>query len=90
MQLSIHLRTGCPSAAVYLSAAFRMLDVHLQLTIHLHLSIRMLDVHLQLTIHLQQSIRMMNVDMQLTIHLQLSIYLHAGCSSDWKTAFFCK
>jgi hypothetical protein len=33
---------------------------------------------------------MMNVDMQLTIHLQLSIYLHAGCSSGWRTAFICK
>ena len=38
-----------------------MLDVYLQLTIHLQLSIRMLDVHLQLTIHLQLSIRMLDV-----------------------------
>ena len=37
-----------------------MLDVHLQLTIHLQLSIRMLDVHLQLTIHLQLFIRMLD------------------------------
>jgi hypothetical protein len=36
-----------------------MLDVHLQLTIHLQLSIRMLDVDLQLTIHLRLSIRML-------------------------------
>jgi hypothetical protein len=33
-----------------------MLDVHLQLTIHLQLSIHMLDVDLQLTIHLQLAI----------------------------------
>ena len=33
---------------------------------------------------------MMDVDLQLTIHLQLSIYLHAGCSSGWRTALICK
>ena len=48
-----------------------MLDVHMQLTIHLQLSIRMLEIHLQLTIHLQLSIRMLDVDLQLTIHFQL-------------------
>ena len=53
--------------------SIRMLDVYLQLTIHLQLSIRMLDVHLQLTIHLQLSIRMLDVHLQLTIHLQLFI-----------------
>jgi len=41
--------------------SIRMLDVRLQLTIHLQLSIRMLDVRLQLIIHLQLSIRMLDV-----------------------------
>ena len=65
--LSIYLLNGRPQLSI------RMLDVHLQLTIHLQLSIRMLDVHLQLTIHLQLSIRMLDVHLQLTIHLQLII-----------------
>ena len=59
--LSIYLLNGRPQLSI------RMLDVHLQLTIHLQLSIRMLDVHLQL------SIRMLDIHLQLTIHLQLFI-----------------
>ena len=35
-----------------LQLSIRMLDVHLQLTIHLQLSIRMMDVDLQLSIYL--------------------------------------
>ena len=53
LQLTIHLQAGCLSAVIYPSAGWkclqlsiRMLDVHLQLTIHLQLSIRMLDDHL--------------------------------------------
>ena len=66
MWLSIHLPilNGRPRLFI------RMLDVHLQLTIHLQLSIRMLDVHLQLTIHLQLSIRML--DVHLIEELQLA------------------
>ena len=61
-----------------------MLDVRLQLTIHLQLSVRMLGVRLQLSIHLQLSIRMLDV------HLQLSIRMLDGHRSDWRTTFICK
>ena len=58
-----------------------MLDVHLQLTIHLQLSIHMLDVDLQLTIHLQLAIY---------LHTGFPACMLDVCLSDWRTAFICR
>ena len=82
--LSICLLNGRPQLFI------RMLDVHLQLTIHLQLSIRMLDVYLQLTIHLHLSFRMLDVPLQLTIHLQLSIRMLDVRLIEGRTPFICK
>ena len=80
MQLSIHLLLCVLNRRSQLSV--RMLDVHMQLTIHLQLSIRMLEIHLQLTIHLQLSIRVLNASLVGELHSSASRILLLVAGSD--------